>query len=132
MKTGHSVVKVQASGAPATEYWLLENRHQVGRDAGLPGDGLLVWHIDDALEDNNNEAVHYKVGLLQADGRRDLERNEDRGDDGDQFPGVANRRAISSTTTPSTKAYSSSATTAFAIANISDPAATMTFDITIG
>jgi immune inhibitor A len=131
VKTGHSVVKVHETGGPVTEYWLLENRHRVGRDADLPGDGLLVWHVDDALEDNNNEAVHYKVGVLQADGRRDLERDEDRGDDGDQFPGAANCRAISASTTPSTKAYSSSATTAFALANISNPAPTMTFNITI-
>ena len=131
MKTGHSVLKIHETGAPTTEYWLLENRHKVGRDADLPGDGLLVWHVDDALDDNDNEAVHYKVGLLQADGRKDLENNEDRGDDGDPFPGVADVRAISSSTTPSTIAYSSSATTAFALANISDPAATMTFNITM-
>ncbi|KAG0621077.1 hypothetical protein M758_4G267200 [Ceratodon purpureus] len=131
VKTGHSVLKIHETGAPTTEYWLLENRHKVGRDADLPGDGLLVWHVDDALDDNDNEAVHYKVGLLQADGRKDLENNEDRGDDGDPFPGVADVRAISSSTTPSTIAYSSSATTAFALANISDPAATMTFNITM-
>ena len=41
-------------------------------DANLPGDGLLVWHIDDAIADNTDEA-HYQVGLVQADGKRDLE-----------------------------------------------------------
>lgn len=131
VKTGHSVVKLHASGAPSTEYWLLENRHKVGRDSGLPGDGLLVWHIDDALTSNDSEQTHYKVGLVQADGRRDLERNEDRGDNGDQFPGVKNVRAIGAGTTPSTKAYSSSATGGFALSAISDPAATMTFTVTI-
>lgn len=131
VKTSHTVLKLKAAGAPSTEYWLVENRHAVGRDADLPGDGLLVWHIDDALENNDSEETHYKVGLVQADGRRDLERNEDRGDNGDQFPGVANVRAINSGTTPSTKAYSSAATGGFALSGISDPAATMKFTVTI-
>lgn len=131
VKTGHSVVKLQVAGAPSTEYWLVENRHAVGRDADLPGDGVLVWHIDDALSNNDSEQTHYKVALVQADGLRDLENNSDRGDDGDQFPGVANVRAISSTTTPNTAAYSSAATGTFSLSGITDPAATVTFTVTI-
>ena len=38
-----------------------------GYDADLPGDGLLIWHVDDAQPDNTDEN-HYMVGLVQADG----------------------------------------------------------------
>ncbi|XP_024377710.1 uncharacterized protein [Physcomitrium patens] len=131
VKMGHSIMKLTETGAPSTEYWLLENRHKVGRDADLPGDGLLIWHIDDALSSNQNESVHYKVALVQADGRKDLERNEDRGDNGDQYPGVARNRTLDSTSNPSSKAYSRSATSTFSITDISDPAARMTFKLTV-
>jgi immune inhibitor A len=70
-------------GTGGSEYFLIENRQRTGYDADLPGGGLLVWHIDDAQPDNTNED-HYKVGLVQADGHRDLELNHNRGDAGDQ------------------------------------------------
>ena len=54
----------------------------------LPGDGLLIWHIDESQPDNTDEN-HYKVGLVQADGNRDLELEHNRGDDGDPYPGSA-------------------------------------------
>ena len=31
-----------------TEYFIIENRQQVGRDASLPDAGLAIWHIDEA------------------------------------------------------------------------------------
>ncbi|GJG94407.1 M6 family metalloprotease domain-containing protein [Cupriavidus pauculus] len=62
----------------STEYYIVENRHQSGRDAGLPGSGLAIWHIDE-LGDNSNEQMtavkHYECALIQADGRHDLENN---------------------------------------------------------
>ena len=53
------------------EYFLLENRQKT-RDAALPGHGLAIWHIDDTQSSNDNPLA-YKVALVQADGRRDLE-----------------------------------------------------------
>src|SRR5262249_5081426 len=59
-----------------TEYYLIENRLQRGRDKALPGSGLAIWRIDE-LGDNQNEqmtpAQHYECSLVQADGRNDLE-----------------------------------------------------------
>jgi len=66
------------------EYFLLENRQQSGYDAGLPGSGLLIWHVfegpfereDGARCTPNVPDVHGRrlVALIQADGQNDLER----------------------------------------------------------
>lgn len=92
------------------EYLLLENRQHIGPDAGLPGTGLLVWHVDDdvlatrlphygANEDENDPGVR----LLQADGRTDLKVRANLGDAGDPFPGTSNRTALNDATNPSTQ-----------------------------
>jgi immune inhibitor A len=65
---------------------LIENRQRTGRDAKLPGSGLAVWHIDETQSDNTNPLA-YKVALIQADGKRDLEFNRNQGEAGDLFPG---------------------------------------------
>lgn len=73
----------------AAEYFIIENRQQLGRDLALPANGLAVWHIDE-LGDNQNEhmtaALHYECALMQADGRNDLEHDfRAQGDAGDLF-----------------------------------------------
>ncbi|NLI98980.1 M6 family metalloprotease domain-containing protein [bacterium] len=49
------------------EYFLAENRRRKGFDKGLPGDGLLVLHVDESQENNNNLS-NPLVGIMQADG----------------------------------------------------------------
>lgn len=49
------------------EYFLVENRYRTGFDQSLPGDGLLILHIDDSRTNNNNEN-NPLVGVMQADG----------------------------------------------------------------
>ena len=78
-----------------TEYLLVEYRARVGFDDSLPGQGLLVWHVDDdqvsaGLYANvvNADETHYGVGLAQADGEFELEEGRNRGDGGDPFPGL--------------------------------------------
>ena len=78
------------------EYYLVENRQKVGYDAGLPGCGLLIWHIDEAARSDDNAAsdpTHPLVSLVQADGLNQLAKGINVGDAGDPFPGSANRRA---------------------------------------
>lgn len=79
------------------EYFLLENRQATGRDSALPGSGLAVWHIDEARSDNTNPLA-YKVGLTQADGKRDLEMARNAGDAATSTPAARGRRR--STTRP--------------------------------
>jgi len=106
---------------PLEEYILIENRQQLGFDAKIPQGGLAVWHIDGAVSfenppgypgqvnfpKNNN---HYHVALLQADGRYDLERGENRGDGSDLWHNKSFRKSLGSSSPqlgihPNTNSY---------------------------
>ena len=64
----------------SNEYFLIENRSQLGLDTHLPSSGLAIYHCDingsNELQDGT-ATRHYQVALLQADGRRDLELDRD-------------------------------------------------------
>lgn len=56
------------------EYFLLENRQLKGWDAYLPGEGMLVWHIDDNRKvwqknEVNNTPTHQHVDIVEANGK---------------------------------------------------------------
>lgn len=75
------------------EYLLLENRQRIGSDKGLPGSGLLIWRVDPdrgELGAWNGDESHPAVGIVEADGRRDL-RGGRSADAGDPFPGATFR-----------------------------------------
>jgi M6 family metalloprotease-like protein len=110
------------------EYLLFENRRNTGFDLNLPGSGLLIWHIDENQPWDNTDETHYRVGLLQADGDSDLEEGINRGDAGDPYPGSSYQRELDDTTMPGTASYYNG-TTYVAISDISDSAATMSFEI---
>ena len=55
------------NGQGSGEYFLVENRYRAGFDRGLPGNGLLILHIDDSKRDNQDDD-HPIVGIMQADG----------------------------------------------------------------
>lgn len=103
--------RLWTSGKTSPEYFLIENRQKKGRDAKLPGSGLAVWHIDERQADNTNP-LSYRVALVQADGRRDLEFNKNQGDGGDLFPGSAKVTKLNDSTSvhPHTQANSGSKT----------------------
>jgi immune inhibitor A len=104
VEDGGRIYRLWQDGAQGEEYFLVENRQLTGYDASMPSAGLLLWHIDDAVEGNGDER-HYQVALVQADGRQDLERNVNDGDAGDPFPGSARVTVLDGTTTPSTASY---------------------------
>jgi len=118
------IYKLWTDGLPQTEYFLVENRGRHGFDAHVPGQGLLVYHIDETRLSNANEP-HYKVALMQADGLNDLEHNADLGDAGDPFPGSSANRTFDDSSRPSSRSYSG-APTYVAIHEISDPGIIMT------
>lgn len=99
-----TVYRLWREGVLGNEYFLVENREQKNYDKFLPGSGLLIWHIDDNMDSNSNE-LHYRVALVQADGNRDLENGNNRGDDSDCYPGSARKKAFTKTSVPSSLSY---------------------------
>lgn len=125
---------LQGSPSGGGEYFLVENRQKAGFDAGLPGAGLLIWHIDESRTSNNNEcypggpscaAQHYHVALVQADNLWELEKGLDSGDAGDPFPGSTAKSTFNNTSTPDSKLYNGSLSN-ISVTAISGSAATMT------
>ena len=81
------------------EYFLIENRQAVGFDASLPGTGLLIWHVDESVPGNANDA-HRKVDLEEADGDDDPTEAED------TWPNaLANPDGFTPDSTPNSNSY---------------------------
>ena len=102
------IYRIEKTGTTGgKQYFLVENRQKSGTDSGLPGSGLLIWHVDEnqASIGNTNEA-HYMVDLEEAHGgTQHLSANTGSGDAGDPFPGTGNRRTFSDLTDPNSKYY---------------------------
>lgn len=111
------------------EYFLIENRQKTLFDTYLPGDGLLIWHINENRSNNNTESC-FLVGLVQADNLKDLENKVNNGDAGDPFPGSTNKRAFGSITTPSSLLCDST-TRDMSITNISNSGNSITFTASV-
>ncbi len=113
-----------------TEYFIIENRQQTGRDAAAPDAGLAVWHVEENGSNNNEQmtaALHYELSLEQADGQFDLENNSNSGDGNDLFaaPGAT---TFSDTTAPNARWWDGT-NSGLSIHNISASANTMTFTV---
>lgn len=81
--------RVSVDGTEDREFYVMENRRREGWDKYLPGEGMLMWHIDiDTLAWNNNavnvQPGHQRIDIVEADGvATDATRS------GDTFPGSA-------------------------------------------
>ena len=113
-----------------SEYFILENRYAYGRDGSLPSSGLAVWHVDE-LGSNNWEQMeplkHYECSLEQSDGRFDLEKYEDIGDEADLYPNGQNI-SFTSSTIPSSNWWDGSLS-GLEIADISPPGQKISFRV---
>ncbi len=99
------IYRLPADGSEeGKEYFLIENRRRTGFDSCLPGEGLMIQHVDETQR-NNNDQGHYLVDVEQCDGRCDLNRNANHGDEEDPFP-TKSCCSFSSGTKPSSKRYS--------------------------
>jgi len=117
----------------SNEYYLIENRQRLGRDAGLPDAGLAIWHVDTQGSNNNQQqtpTLHYKVTLVQADGAWDLERYRNYGDSTDLWAAPTYTRCTPDTN-PNTNWWSGESSGLY-ISSISESAATMYFDFLDG
>ena len=145
-ETNKAIYRINRGFTP-NEYLLIENRQPAGLETVIPQGGLAIWQIDETKPGNTTEGYpgqagwpgngnHYKVALLQADGKYDLEKiahtnASQRGDSTDLYR-AGGVNAIGMSTTPSTDRYNTSigsiAPTANRIINISASGSTMTFD----
>jgi M6 family metalloprotease-like protein len=88
------VMKI-STGYPVGEYLLLEYRKKQGFESCMPGEGMIIWHIDDSHDYDHQgwpgqagwpaNDKHYRISVAAADGLYELEKNLDRGDAGDLF-----------------------------------------------
>ena len=113
------VVRLQSPQMGPKEYFLLENRQQMGFDSFLPGAGLLIWHVDEdkwnRWEYDRQECtlcpkcqcpvLHYLLALEQGDGLLGLEKKANAGDGGDPFPGTSGNTTFGFGTTPESGSY---------------------------
>ncbi|MEA1981355.1 MAG: M6 family metalloprotease domain-containing protein, partial [candidate division Zixibacteria bacterium] len=107
-----TIYRLWNSGASSTEYFLVENRQKLGYDSYIPGDGLLIWHIDESQSSNDNQwfpgedsTSHFLVALEQADGLFEIEQMNDYGDAGDPFPGTADNTSFDGLSLPNSDTY---------------------------
>ncbi len=92
---------------PYDEYFIVQYRRRQGNDVDLPGDGLMIWHVDARLTEqggflfDNSYSDHKLLRLMEADGLEEIEQDLS-GDAGDYYtPG----RVLSTGTTPSSHRY---------------------------
>ena len=128
--TSAEILKLPVGDQMSKEYFLIENRRKEGFDQSLPGDGLLIWHIDDN-QVNNDDQNHFLVALEQADGLTELENGIDDGDIGDPFPGSAGNRLFNGSTNPSCTSYDGR-DSKISVSNISDPGSNMNLTVRVG
>jgi immune inhibitor A len=127
--THPDVFKLPVKNAASKEYYLLENRQQIGFDKHLPGEGLIITHIDENQTTNTDE-THYLVDVEEADGKFDLDKNANRGDATDPFP-TGGKTKFDATTTPNSKAYDGT-DSKIAITNIQQSGDNITADVNSG
>lgn len=129
VRTSHQIYRLWTNGTVGQEYFLVENRQLGGYDARLPGAGLLIWHIDDGVAGNANDA-HPQVKLLQADGLDQLKTGANRGDAGDPYPGTTANHIFDATSKPNAHSYSGS-NTLVSVTDIGASAATIGAKVTV-
>lgn len=131
-----SAWKVYPNGAASgSEYWLVENRQMSGTDSYIPGSGLLVWHVDEAMSgyyDQNDDENHKLVDLEEAAGVQSLDlANSDRGTPADPYPGSTNNRTFNASSIPNSNVYSGAASLV-TVDSISNNSSSMTARIGVG
>ncbi|MDR4498736.1 MAG: M6 family metalloprotease domain-containing protein [Candidatus Scalindua sp.] len=93
--TSGKVLKIVSPRYKQNQYLILENRIRTNFDTYLPGEGLLVWRVDESGEMLAPDLPG--LLLIQADGKHELEQNWDQGDGGDPFPGMTGRSQLGDT-----------------------------------
>jgi immune inhibitor A len=104
VKESNIVYRLWENGKDTREYFLIENRQKTGYDKYLPSSGLLIWHVNENFTTNEKEG-RYRVALIQADGKKHLEKGKNSGDAGDCFPGTSSNNDFDKNTKPGSLSY---------------------------
>lgn len=110
------------------EYFLIENRQQIGTDRGLPGSGLLIWHVDERRWDDgswNDDDGWKLLDLEEADGRAGLDSFDGVSTPEQPFPGLLGIRTFNDATIPEAR-LNVGAPSGIAVDQISDSGLLMT------
>ncbi len=103
---GAPIVEFWFQGESSPEHFLLETRRRTGFDRNLPADGLVVYHVDDAvigqgIQSNTvNSGPYPGLVVVEGDGSSHLRYGGNRGDAGDVFPGLSGRTFMDDDTPP--------------------------------
>ncbi len=103
LSSGGEVIRLWIDPYKVDEYFLLEHRATSGIDVRIPGNGLLITHIDNRANSSNAIEARRQVDVEEADGLNSLDNNSSAGDDGDVFPGSTLNRLFSDFTVPPAK-----------------------------
>ncbi|CAB9515747.1 Immune inhibitor A peptidase M6 [Seminavis robusta] len=99
------------------EYFLVENRQQLAFDVEFWQSGVMIYHIDDAANEQYDRGYpgqggwpgngkHYQVAVMQADGNYDLEKGNNNADEGDMYlSGMSIGPNLDGNTWPNTDMY---------------------------
>ena len=100
---------------PLAEFFFVQNRTRAGNDVVLPGEGLLLWHVDARWNEDansflfdNSYTAHKYMRVMEADGLEEIEKNGG-GDAGDFY---VEGCTFDSSTTPNSNAYDGTRTDA--------------------
>ena len=116
------------------EYWLLENRQQIGFDSYVPGHGLLIYHVDESYINSHDNANDINAGEHQglypvcatATGNPTSTYGTINSS-GTPFPGTGPKTEFTDATTPASISWAS-ANTNKPVTNISEGSNIITFD----
>ncbi len=108
LETHAIAYRVWRNGVINDTFFILENRQNIGFDSPLPGEGLLIWHIDPRY----GSTYHNVLDIEEADGCDDLDHgwgyrpdphyyHHELGDSGDPYPGDSNNTEFGPNTYPS-------------------------------
>lgn len=117
------------------EAFYIETRTKTGQSEHMPDEGLVVWHIDG--DGSNSKEWHPHVQMEHADGARDPENGENRGDDLDMYDasqqnsfGNVQPNALASKGTNSR--WTNGSDSGLELTNISNVSSNMTFTVDDG
>ncbi|KNY30306.1 M6 family metalloprotease domain-containing protein [Pseudobacteroides cellulosolvens] len=115
--------------ADTKEYFMIESIKQEGYRTNMPGEGLLIWHIDEkgnnSLE-NMTPSKHYMVSVEQADGKYDLENK--RGSDANDFFKAGNNASFGLNTIPDSRWWNGNYNQTISLTNINAAGTQFTYN----